>query len=147
MSRGTEKLRTSKHYEIPDATKEEKEPKDYRTFFLGTAIWSALYILIPAIIYAVVRDVTITFSLTGKIGIGMIVLGFFLLGISGATRVPVSGGTAMVSVKDISRPETKKAQIRGQVNFWEIINMGKVFVLFWGIIYVIPFAFGIPFLL
>ena len=84
MSRGTSKLQESKHYEIPDEPKKEKELIDYKTFILGAAIWSIIYILIPIIIYAIVRDWTITFSLNGKIGIGFIVLGFLLLGISGA---------------------------------------------------------------
>ena len=147
MSRGTEKLRTSKHYEIPDESKKEKEPIDYRTFLLGLGAWSVLYILIPVIIYAIIRDWTVALSLTGKIGIGLIVLGFLLLGISGASRVPTTGGTALVSVKDISRPETREVKKRDQVNIWEILNLGKVLTLFWGIIYVLPFAFGIPFLL
>jgi len=98
MSRGTDKLKASKHFEIPDEPKKEKEPTDYRTFIIGAAIWSAIYILIPIIIYAIVRDWIITFSLSGKIGIGFIVLGFLLLGISGASRVPTTGGTALVSI-------------------------------------------------
>ena len=147
MSRGTDRLKASKHYEIPEEQKKEKEPTDYRSFLIGVGMWSVIYILVPLIIYAIVKDWIATFSLTGKIGIGCIALGFLLLGISGATRVPIYGGKALVSVKDISRPETKKAQIREQVNFWEIVNMGKVMVLLWGIIYVIPFAFGVPFLI
>ena len=146
MSRGTDKLKASKHYEIPDEPKKEKEPGAYRTFIIGFTSWSVIYILIPIIIYAIMRDWTATLSLNGKIGIGFIAIGFLLLGISGATRVPATGGTALVNIKDISRPETKDAKLREKVKIWEILNMGKVLILLWGIIYVIPFAFGIPFL-
>lgn len=132
-------------------SKSDKERKKMssstKAFIIGAALWSVLFIIIPLFIYLGVRDWTLTFSVTGKIGIGLVLLGFVLLGAVGTPKV-TGGGTGKYIVdytngSDGSSPLSSKDQI----NFLEILAVGEVMMLLWGVIYLIPFAFGVPFMI
>lgn len=118
-----------------------------KTFIIGTAIWSSFFIIIPLIIFLVVRDWTVTLSITGKIGIGFVLLGFVLLGVVGTPKV--TGGVAGMTFVEYSNSEEESTSNGSEktINFMEILSIGSVMVLLWGAIYLIPFAFGIPFML
>ncbi len=132
-----------------ESSKERKRiSSDYKTFILGTTIWSSLFLAIPLIIFLVVKDWVITLSITGKIGIGFILLGFVLLGTVGTQRVSGMGaGMSIVDYKGGYDEEGDPIKRTKGINFLEILSFGQVMTLLWGAIYLIPFAFGIPFML
>lgn len=131
--------------------KEEKSPatrKDVAYFFIAGIVWSIVYLLIPLIVWLVTRDWTGTLSLCGKIGIGMIALSLFLLagrdklGAATASRyVPTGKSSADSRVAETEREAARESLVL------QIIAPIGVWLLFWGIIFVVPFAFGVPFLM
>ncbi|MCE7738745.1 MAG: hypothetical protein KAU62_05635 [Candidatus Heimdallarchaeota archaeon] len=131
--------------------KEEKSPatrKDVAYFFIAGIVWSIVYLLIPLIVWLVTRDWTGTLSLCGKIGIGMIALSLLLLagrdklGAATASRyVPTGKSSADSRVAETEREAARESLVL------QIIAPIGVWLLFWGIIFVVPFAFGVPFLM
>jgi hypothetical protein len=131
--------------------KEDKSPasrKDVAYFFIAGIVWSIVYLLIPLIVWIVTRDWTGTLSLCGKIGIGMIMLSLLLLAgrdklgaVTASRYVPTGKSSA-----DARVAETKREAARESLVLQIIAPIG-VWLLFWGIIFVVPFAFGVPFLM
>lgn len=94
------------------------------------------------------KDWIVALSITGKVGIGFILLSFVLLGTVGSTRV---SGHGVAMAKVIYKGGYDEAgvpikRVKG-INYWEILSIGQVWLLLWGAIYLLPFAFGIPFML
>jgi len=122
--------------------------KDIAYFFIAGIVWSIVYLLIPLIVWIVTRDWTGTLSLCGKIGIGMIVLSLLLLagrdklGAVTASRYVATGKSSA----DARVAETKCESARESLVLQIVAPIG-VWLLFWGIIFVVPFAFGVPFLM
>ena len=131
--------------------KVDKSPasrKDVTYFFIAGIVWSIVYLLIPLIVWLVTRDWIGTLSLCGKIGIGMIALSLFLL----AGRDKLGAATAgrysptAKSSADSRVSETEREAARESLVLQIMAPIG-VWLLLWGIIFVIPFAFGVPFLM
>ncbi|MCG3226513.1 MAG: hypothetical protein H7645_06305 [Candidatus Heimdallarchaeota archaeon] len=133
----------------PESSMERKRiSSNTKTFILGAIIWSSLFLVIPPFIYLGVKDWIVALSITGKVGIVFILLSFVLLGTVGTTRV--SGhGVAMATVDYIGGYDEEGVPIKRVkgINYWEILSIGQVWLLLWGAIYLLPFAFGIPFIL
>ena len=127
--------------------KKKKLSSSTKAFIIGSVVWSILFILIPLIIYLGIRDWTITLSITGKIGIGFILLGFILLGAVGTPKV--TGRTAGMTIVDYTSSDDEGTSKRSKekISFLEVLAFGEVMLLLWGVIYLIPFAFGIPFII
>jgi hypothetical protein len=95
-----------------------------------------------------VRDWVNTFSICGKIGIGFVALGLLLLGAvctPKATGMPA--GKVIVDYTDDSLESSVSNEKARSINYIEILSIGRVWLFFWGLIYLIPFAFGVPFLI
>jgi hypothetical protein len=118
-----------------------------KTFILGATIWTVFFVVIPIFIYLGVKDWIVALSITGKIGIGFIILGFILLGAVGTQRV--TGGNTGKYIVDYrgSSPEKSSLLDDEGINYWEILSIGRVWMLLWGIIYLVPYAFDVPFML
>ena len=83
-----------------------------------------------------------------KVGIGFILLSFVLLGTVGATRATgMTAGMTKVNYKGGYDEEGVPIKRVEGINYWEILSIGQVWLLLWGAIYLLPFAFGIPFML
>ena len=133
----------------PESSMERKRiSSNTKTFILGAIIWSSFFLVIPPFIYLGMKDWVITLSLIGKIGIGFILLSFILLGTVGTTRVSGHGvGMAKVNYKGGYDEEGVPIKRVKGINYWEILSIGQVWLLLWGAIYLLPFAFGIPFMI
>lgn len=132
--------------------KEDKSPttrKDVAYFFIAGIVWSIVYLLIPLIVWIVTRDWTGTLSLCGKIGIGMIALSLFIL--AGRDKLASATASRYVSTGKRSSADTRVAESEREAAreslVLQIIAPIGVWLLFWGIIFVVPFAFGVPFLM
>ena len=118
-----------------------------KTFFIGLSFWSILFILIPVIIFAFQGDWIVTFSIASKVGIGFVCLGCILLSTQGTFKVVSRGGvTAPIDYEDEDEGDVVLLKERQYINYWEILLMGRVWMLLWGLIYLIPLAFGVPFI-
>ena len=136
----------------PDSSSEpSKERKKIspstKTFIYGTIIWSSIFLIIPPIIYSAVKDWIIALSITGKVGIGFIAIALILLGAVGTPRA-TGAGAGMVIIDYEGDSDDGSTSIRSShgINYLEILSIGRVWLLFWGLIYLLPYAFGIPFL-
>ncbi|MHA1551431.1 MAG: hypothetical protein ACTSUP_06310 [Candidatus Heimdallarchaeaceae archaeon] len=121
-----------------------------RTFFVGLALWWTIFILIPVLIFAFQSDWTVTFSITSKIGIVFVCLSCILLSVSakGTFKVVSRGGfVAPIDYEDEDEGEVVIIKEKRTINFWEILLMGRVWMLLWGFIYLLPLAFGVPFII
>ena len=119
-----------------------------KTFILGAIIWSSLFLVIPPFIYLGVKDWIVALSITGKVGIVFILLSFVLLGTVGTTRATgMSEGMTKVNYKGGYDEEGVPIKRVEGINYWEILSIGQVWLLLWGAFYLLPFAFGIPFML
>ena len=134
---------TSQEEDKPKATK-----KDVYSFLLVGVIWSVFYLLIPLIVWLFNRDWIVTLSLCGKIGIGLIAVSLFLLAgrdklvSATATRyVPTGRSSADERVLESEREAARESLVL------RIFAPIGVWMLLWGLIFVIPFAFGIPFIM
>lgn len=131
--------------------KTDKSPasrKDVAYFFIAGIVWSLVYLLIPLIVWIVTRDWTGTLSLCGKIGIGMILFSLLLLAgrdklgaVTASRYVPTGKSSADARVAETQREAARESLVL------HIIAPIGVWLLFWGIIFVVPFAFGVPFLM
>jgi len=118
-----------------------------KTFLVGTAIWSSFFILIRLFVNIGIRDWIITFSICGKIGIGFIALGLLLLGAVGTSKATgATAGKIVVNYTSESNGDSTSLKQKSGISLIEILSIGRVWLLFWGAIYLIPFAFGVPFL-
>ncbi len=135
-------------------TDETSTPKSKRTnastktFLVGLAIWSIIFILIPIIVFAIQGDWTVTFSITSKVGIVFVCLGCILLSVKGTFKVAIGRGgvIAPIDYEDEDEEDVVRFKEKRTINFWEILLMGRVWMLLWGFIYLIPLAFGVPFI-
>ncbi len=137
--------------ESVSSKKEDKTPttrRDVCNFLIVGSIWSLVYLLIPLIVWLVNKDWTATLSLCGKIGIGMIAVSLFLL--AGRDKLASATASRYVSTGKSSADdrvaESEREAARESIALQILAPIG-VWLLFWGIIFVIPFAFGIPFLM
>ena len=128
--------------------KEEKTPtirKDVFSFLFVGLLWSLVYLLIPLITWLINRDWTATLSLCGKIGIGLIGISLFLLG--GRDKLAAASHSRYIptgkSTADARVAESEREAARESIALRLIAPIG-VWMLLWGIIFVIPFAFGVP---
>ncbi len=145
-------LRKKLAEESVSAKKEDKPPttrRDVVYFFIAGSVWSIIYLLIPLIVWIVNRDWTSTLSLCGKIGIGMIAVSLFFL--AGRDKLAAASASRYVSTgksssADIRVAESEREAARENLVLQIVAPIG-VWMLFWGIIFVVPFAFGIPFLM
>ena len=121
----------------PESTKGRKRiSSNTKTFILGAIIWLSLFLVIPPFIYLGVIDWVFTLSLTGKIGIGFVLLSFVLLGIVGTTRVSGHGvGMAKVNYKGGYDEEGVPIKRVEGINYLEILSIGQVWLLLWGAIF------------
>ncbi len=134
------------------AKKDEKTPttkKDVFSFLIVGSIWSFFYLLIPLIVWLVIRDWTATLSLCGKIGIGMIAVSFILLG--GKDKLASATASRLISTGSRSSADDRVSESEREAAresfILQIFAPIGIWLLFWGIIFVIPFAFGVPFLM
>ncbi len=119
-----------------------------KTFIVGLALWWTIFILIPILIFAVQSDWIVTFSITSKVGIVFVCLGCILLSAKGTFKVVSRGGvTAPIDYEDEDEEEAVILKGKQTINYWEILLIGRVWMLLWGFIYIMPLAFGVPFIL
>ncbi|MHA1346593.1 MAG: hypothetical protein ACTSVO_04170 [Candidatus Heimdallarchaeaceae archaeon] len=137
--------------EIPVETSTKKVSKilsSNKTFLIGLANWWTIFILIPIVIYAFQGDWNVALSIASKVGIGFVCLGCILLSAKGTFKVVSRGGvTAPVDYVDEDEEESVILGEKQPVNYWEILLMGRVWMLLWGFIYILPLAFGVPFII
>ncbi len=118
-----------------------------RTFFVGIALWWTIFTLIPVLIFAFQGDWNIAFSIASKIGIVFVCLACILLSAKGTFKVVSRGGVvAPVDYEDEDEEEAVILETKQVINYWEVLLMGRVWMLLWGFIYLIPLAFGVPFI-
>lgn len=119
-----------------------------RTFFVGVALWWTIFALIPVLIFAVQGDWIVAFSIASKVGIVFVCLGFILLSAKGTFKVVSRGGVvAPVDYEDEDEGEVDVLERKQSINYWEILLIGRVWMLLWGFLYLIPLAFGVPFII
>ena len=130
---------------------EERTPttrRDVFNFLIVGVVWSVIYMIIPLIVWIISRDWTATLSLCGKIGIGMIAVSLFLL--AGRDKLASATASRYISTGKSSADdrvaESEREAARENIVLQIFAPIG-VWMLFWGIIFIIPFAFGIPFLM
>ncbi|MCK4895642.1 MAG: hypothetical protein KAS47_02470 [Candidatus Heimdallarchaeota archaeon] len=128
-------------------TKTKRNNSSNKTFLIGLSFWSIIFILIPVIIFAFQGDWIVTFSITSKVGIVFVCLGCILLSAKGTFKVVSRGGvTAPIDYEDEDEGDVVLLKEKQTINYWEILLMGRVWMLLWGFMYLLPLAFGVPFI-
>jgi len=96
--------------------------------------------LIPIFIWLGTNDWIFTLSTCTKIGAALIVVGLILLssGVRNLTGTPTRMGAYLYSPKAMRKLITHASSA---------ISYAKIWITLWGLIYLLPLAFGIPFLL
>jgi len=126
----------------------KQDSSSNRTFIIGIAFWWTIFALIPVFIFAVQGDWIIVFSIASKVGIVFICLGFILLSAKGTFKVVSRGGvTAPVDYGSEDEGEVAILERKQNINYWEIFLMGRIWLLLWGFLHLIPLAFGVPFMI
>ncbi len=129
------------------APNSKRDTASNKTFFIGLAAWSIIFVLIPIVIFAFQGDWIVTLSINSKIGIVFACLGCILLSAKGTFKVVSRGGVvAPVDYEDEDDDEAVILEEKYTINYWEILLMGRVWMLLWGLIYLLPLAFGVPFI-
>ena len=128
-------------------SKSKRNNSSNKTFLIGLSFWSIIFILIPVIIFAFQGDWIVTFSITSKVGIVFVCLGCILLSAKGTFKVVSRGGvTAPIDYEDEDEGDVVLLKEKQTINYWEILLMGRVWMLLWGFMYLLPLAFGVPFI-
>ncbi|NPD87814.1 MAG: hypothetical protein HGN29_03775 [Asgard group archaeon] len=143
-------MNEKKQVESSKSKEKKKISSNTRTFIVGTIIWSSIFLVIPPIVFLVEKDWIVALSISGKIGIGFIALSLILLGAVGTPRATgAQAGKLIVDYKGGWKEEEEEISMNREksINYLEILSIGRVWMLLWGIIYLIPYAFNIPFIL
>ena len=118
----------------------ESDSASGKEFLISAIIWFIIFMLIPIFIWLGIKDWIIVLSTCTKIGAALIILGLTLLsfGVRNLTGTPTRMGAYLYSPKEMRK-------LVRQVS--SVVSYAKIWITFWGLIYLLPLAFGIPFLL
>lgn len=126
-----------------------RSKRDTINFFLSGLVWSVLYLLIQLIVWLVKKDFTVSLSLCGKIGIGMIAFSLIILG--GKDKLAAATASRYVATGSKSSHDDSVATAEREASkesfLLIVIAPIGVWMLLWGLIFLIPYAFGIPFII
>lgn len=113
-----------------------------KEFYSSGIIWSVIFILIPVFIWLGTKDWIVTLSFCTKIGVALLVFGLILLscGVGNLTGSAAKWGGGHVrnkkGIQDV---------VTGQI--FSAVSFAKIWITLFGLVYLLPLLFGIPFIL
>ena len=109
-----------------------------KDFLSSGIIWAVIFILLPVFIWLGTNNWVVTLSTCAKIGAALFVIGLALLTCN-IDNLTGAGGLHIRNKKAIRDFVTRQV--------FSAVSFAKVWITLWGLIYLLPLLFGIPFIL